>query len=73
MQSTAGSASLHDETSARMPKNVVLPLLALNVVFVLMLVTLGPRYGWAPLVLAGALVSAVNLFAVRAAARPPRR
>jgi hypothetical protein len=56
-----------------MPKNVVLPLLALNVVFVLMLVTLGPRYGWAPLVLAGALVSAVNLFAVRAAARPPRR
>ncbi len=56
-----------------MPKNVVLPLLALNVVFVLMLVTLGPRYGWGPLVLAGALVSVVNLFAVRAAARPPRR
>ena len=56
-----------------MPKNVVLPLLALNAVFVLMLVTLGPRYGWAPLVLAGAVVSAVNLLAVRTAARLPRR
>ncbi len=55
-----------------MPKNVLKPLMALNVTFLLTLVTLGPRYGWTVMIIAGAFVSALNLWAVRAAARPPR-
>ena len=56
-----------------MPKNIFLPLLGLNAVYVLMLVTLGPRYGWTVMIVAGAFVTMVNLLAVRACSTPPRR
>lgn len=52
-----------------MPGRVLKPLLLLNATFILMLVTLGPRYGWTVMILIGAIISALNLIAVRASAR----
>jgi hypothetical protein len=49
------------------------PLIALNAVYLVMLVTLGPRYGWTTMIVAGAIVSGVNLLVVRATSTPPRR
>ncbi|HLZ20999.1 MAG TPA: hypothetical protein VKQ30_02600 [Ktedonobacterales bacterium] len=48
------------------------PLLLLNATFVLMLVTLGPRYGWMVMVFIGAIISAFNILAIRSGARKPR-
>jgi hypothetical protein len=65
---------LSDEgEEAAVPKSVLRPLLALNVVYLVLLVTLGPHYGWTVMILVGAVVSAVNLLVVRAASAPPRR
>ena len=58
---------------AAVPKSVLRPLIALNVVYLVMLVTLGPRYGWTAMIVAGAIVSVVNLLVVRAGATPPHR
>jgi hypothetical protein len=55
-----------------MPSNLLKPVMALNAVFVLLLITLGPRYGWNLMIAIGALVSVVNILAVRAAGKPPR-
>jgi hypothetical protein len=54
------------------PKNVLTPLLLLNGVYVLMLFTLGPRYGWGTMIFIGALVSMLNLIIVRVTAPRPR-
>ena len=57
-----------------MPKNVLTPLLLLlNAVYVLMLFTLGPRYGWGTMIVIGALVSTINLVIVRVTSAPPKR
>ena len=56
-----------------MPKNVLTPLLLLNGVYVLMLFTLGPRYGWGTMIFIGALVSMLNLIIVRVTAPRPLR
>ena len=56
-----------------MPKNVLTPLLLLNAVYILMLVTLGPRYGWGTMIVIGALVSTINLIIVRVTSAPPKR
>lgn len=58
---------------ASVPKSVLRPLIALNIVYLFMLVTLGPRYGWTAMIVAGAIVSAVNLLVVRAGTTPSRR
>lgn len=60
------------EETHRVPKNVLTPLLLLNGVYVLMLFTLGPRYGWGTMIFIGALVSALNLIIVRVTAPRPR-
>ena len=49
-----------------MPGRILAPLVALNVIFALTLVTLGPREGYGVFVVAGAFVSVVNLLAIRA-------
>jgi len=54
-----------------MPSNLLKPVMALNAVFVLVLITLVPRYGWTLMIAIGALVSIVNILAVRAASKPP--
>ncbi len=64
--------SPRSEQEPAVPKNVMKPLVALNAIYLLMLVTLGPRYGWTVMILAGAIVSTVNLLVVRAAATPRR-
>ncbi len=56
-----------------MPKNTLTPLLIVNAVYILMLFTLGPRYGWGTMILIGALVSTLNLIIVRVMSVPPRR
>jgi len=55
-----------------MPKRVLQPLLAMNLAFVVALVTLGPRYGWNAMIVVACGVSVVNLLIVRAASQPPR-
>jgi hypothetical protein len=55
-----------------MSERVLKPLLLLNATFVLMLITLGPRYGWTVMVLIGALISAFNILAIRSGAGKPR-
>ncbi|MGH2514805.1 MAG: hypothetical protein ACRDHP_04040 [Ktedonobacterales bacterium] len=49
------------------------PLLLFNCTFVLMLVTLGPRYGWTVMVLIGGIISAVNILALRSREGNPKR
>jgi|GEM_PF-5779704 len=56
-----------------MPSTVLKPLLLLNAAFVVMLVTLGPRFGWTVMVIIGALVSVLNLIAVRAFSQRPTK
>lgn len=56
-----------------MPRNVFTPLLLLNAVYILMLFTLGPRYGWGTMIVIGALVSTLNLIIVRVTSVPPKR
>lgn len=48
-----------------MSGRVLKPLLLLNGTFVLMLITLGPRYGWTVMVLIGAIISTFNILAIR--------
>jgi hypothetical protein len=55
-----------------MSERVLKPLLLLNATFVLMLITLGPRYGWTVMVLIGAIISAFNILALRSGAGKPR-
>lgn len=55
-----------------MPKRVWKPLLAMNLAFVVALITLGPRYGWNTMIIVACFVSMVNLFIVRSASQPPR-
>jgi hypothetical protein len=52
-----------------MPRSILLPLLALNAAFVALLVLVGPTYGWLVMVIIGALVSAANIYAIRATRR----
>lgn len=52
-----------------MSGSVLKPLLLLNSVYLLMLITLGPRYGWPVMILIGAIVSAFNILALRAGSR----
>jgi hypothetical protein len=42
-----------------------MPLVLLNVGFLALIVTVGPAYGWLPIALIGAVVSAVDLYIVR--------
>lgn len=49
------------------------PLLLLNCTFVLMLVTLGPRYGWTVMVIIGGVISAFNILALRSRTGNPRQ
>jgi len=48
-----------------MPKRVLTPLLLLNGVYLVMLFTVGPAYGWLTMVLIGAVVSAANIVAIQ--------
>jgi hypothetical protein len=48
-----------------MPRSVLVPLLVLNGGFLVMLVTIGPTYGWLTMVLIGALISAANVYVWR--------
>jgi hypothetical protein len=48
-----------------MPRRVLAPLLVLNGAYLVMLVLLGPVYGWVTMVLVGAFVSAANIYAIR--------
>ena len=58
--------------TTRMNRTILKPLALFNLAFVLMLVTLGPRYGWAVMIIIGALVTALNLFVIRSLSKPPR-
>ncbi|HEV7128892.1 MAG TPA: hypothetical protein VGN32_15790 [Ktedonobacterales bacterium] len=51
----------------RLPRSLWAPLAVLNGGFVVMLITLGPRYGWLVMVIIGAAVSAANIAAIRRA------
>lgn len=55
-----------------MSGRVLKPLLLLNATFLLMLVTLGPRYGWTVMVIIGAIISAFNILAIRSGVGKPR-
>jgi hypothetical protein len=55
-----------------MRRRLLKPLLAMNAAFVVMLITLGPRYGWSVMIIIGVLVSMLNMLAVRAWSEPPR-
>ena len=51
----------------RIPRSLWAPLTLLNGGFVVMLITLGPRYGWPVMIIIGSAVSAVNIAAIRKA------
>lgn len=53
-----------------MSKRLLTPLLILNGAYLVMLLTLGPVYGWTVMVLIGFLVSAANILAIRRASKP---
>ena len=51
-----------------MSGSVLKPLLLLNATYLLMLITLGPRYGWTVMILIGAIISAFNILVLRTGA-----
>lgn len=54
-----------------MQKRVLTPLLVLNGAYVVMLVLLGPVYGWVTMLLVGVAVSAANIIAINRINRSP--
>lgn len=48
-----------------MPKSYRWPLILFNGAFLVCLFTVGPTYGWLPIIAIGAVVSAVNVYALR--------